>query len=100
MERCIFCICNCPRQKPFTEAFFQFFAFFNVSICLAVTGSGESVPARHLVQVGSYPLCSSSVGSYPLCSSIGLGRVAWWLATCARKPKALGSSPAASYVQR
>ena len=23
-----------------------------------------------------------------------------WLATCARKPKALGSSPAASYVQR
>ena len=29
-----------------------------------------------------------------------LGRVAWWLATCARKPKVHGSSPAASYVQR
>ena len=28
------------------------------------------------------------------------GRVAWWLATCARKPKVLGSSSAASYVQR
>ena len=28
------------------------------------------------------------------------GRVAWWLATCARKPKVPGSSPAASYVQR
>ena len=28
------------------------------------------------------------------------GRVAWWLATCARKPKLPGSSPAASYVQR
>ena len=25
---------------------------------------------------------------------------AWWLATCARKPKVPGSSPAASYVQR
>ena len=24
----------------------------------------------------------------------------WWLATCARKPKVSGSSPAASYVQR
>ena len=32
--------------------------------------------------------------------SLGLGRVAWWLATCARKPKVPGSSPAASYVQR
>ena len=29
-----------------------------------------------------------------------VGRVAWWLATCARKPKVSGSSPAASYVQR
>ena len=29
-----------------------------------------------------------------------LGRVAWWLATCARKPKVPGSRPAASYVQR
>ena len=29
-----------------------------------------------------------------------LGRVAWWLATCARKPKVPGSSPAASYAQR
>ena len=29
-----------------------------------------------------------------------VGRVAWWLATCARKPKVPGSSPAASYVQR
>ena len=29
-----------------------------------------------------------------------LGRVAWWLATCARKAKVPGSSPAASYVQR
>ena len=28
------------------------------------------------------------------------GRVAWWLATCAWKPKVPGSSPAASYVQR
>ena len=28
------------------------------------------------------------------------GRVAWWLATCARKPKVPGSSPAASYAQR
>ena len=28
------------------------------------------------------------------------GRVAWWLAICARKPKAPGSSPAASYPQR
>ena len=28
------------------------------------------------------------------------GRVAWWLATCPRKPKVPGSSPAASYVQR
>ena len=28
------------------------------------------------------------------------GRVALWLATCARKPKVPGSSPAASYVQR
>ena len=28
------------------------------------------------------------------------GRVAWWLATCARQPKVPGSSPAASYVQR
>ena len=27
-------------------------------------------------------------------------RVAWWLATCSRKPKVAGSSPAASYVQR
>ena len=27
-------------------------------------------------------------------------RVAWWLATCARKPKVSGSSPAVSYVQR
>ena len=27
-------------------------------------------------------------------------RVAQWLATCARKPKVPGSSPAASYVQR
>ena len=27
-------------------------------------------------------------------------RVAWWLATCARKPNVPGSSPAASYVQR
>ena len=26
------------------------------------------------------------------------GRVAWWLATCARKPKVPGSSPAASYA--
>ena len=29
-----------------------------------------------------------------------LVRVAWWLATCARKPKVPGSIPAASYVQR
>ena len=29
-----------------------------------------------------------------------IGRVAWWLATCARKPKVPGSSPATSYVQR
>ena len=29
-----------------------------------------------------------------------IGRVAQWLATCARKPKVPGSSPAASYVQR
>ena len=29
-----------------------------------------------------------------------IGRVAWWLATCARKPKVRGSSPAASYAQR
>ena len=29
-----------------------------------------------------------------------LGRVAYWLATYARKPKVPGSSPAASYVQR
>ena len=29
-----------------------------------------------------------------------LGRVAWRLATCARKPKVPGSSPAASCVQR
>ena len=29
-----------------------------------------------------------------------LGRVAWWLATCSRKPKVPGSSPATSYVQR
>ena len=29
-----------------------------------------------------------------------LGRVAWWLATSARKPKVPGSSPDASYVQR
>ena len=29
-----------------------------------------------------------------------LGRVAWCLADCARKPKVPGSSPAASYVQR
>ena len=29
-----------------------------------------------------------------------LGRVAWRLATCARKPKVPGSNPAASYVQR
>ena len=28
------------------------------------------------------------------------GCVAWWLATCTRKPKVLGSSPAASYVQK
>ena len=28
------------------------------------------------------------------------GRVAWWLATCAWKPKVPGSSPAASYAQR
>ena len=28
------------------------------------------------------------------------GRVAWWLAACAWKPKVPGSSPAASYVQR
>ena len=28
------------------------------------------------------------------------GRVAWWLATCARKPKDPGSYPAASYAQR
>ena len=28
------------------------------------------------------------------------GRVAWWLATCAWKPKVPGSSLAASYVQR
>ena len=28
------------------------------------------------------------------------GRLAWWLATCARKPKVPGSSPAASYAQR
>ena len=28
------------------------------------------------------------------------GRVAWWLATCARKSKVPRSSPAASYVQR
>ena len=26
--------------------------------------------------------------------------IAWWLATCARKPKVPGSIPAASYVQR
>ena len=26
--------------------------------------------------------------------------VAWWLATCARKPKVPGSNPAAGYVQR
>ena len=29
-----------------------------------------------------------------------LGRIAWWLVTCAWKPKVPGSSPAASYVQR
>ena len=28
------------------------------------------------------------------------GRVAWWLAACAQKPKVPGSSPASSYVQR
>ena len=28
------------------------------------------------------------------------GRVASWLATCTRKPKVSGSSPAANYVQR
>ena len=28
------------------------------------------------------------------------GRVAWWLATCTRKLKVPGLSPAASYVQR
>ena len=32
--------------------------------------------------------------------NLSLGRVAWWLATCARKPKVPGSSPAATYVQR
>ena len=28
------------------------------------------------------------------------GCIAWWLATCARKPKVPGLSQAASYVQR
>ena len=32
--------------------------------------------------------------------SKSLWHVAYWLATCARKPKVPGSSPAASYVQR
>ena len=31
---------------------------------------------------------------------VAFGCVAWWLATCPRKPKVPGSSPAASYVQR
>ena len=35
-----------------------------------------------------------------LFSKCDRGRVAWWLATCARKPKVPGSSPAASYAQR
>ena len=30
----------------------------------------------------------------------GNGYISWWLATCARKTKVPGSSPAASYVQR
>ena len=39
-----------------------------------------------------------------VCVTYPLGKtkilVAWWLATCARKTKVPGSSPAASYVQR
>ena len=31
---------------------------------------------------------------------ICLQRLAWWLASCARKPEVPGSSPAARYVQR
>ena len=42
---------------------------------------------------------SNSFGGNPLTPSQG-GRVAWWLATCAWKPKVPGSSPAASYAQR
>ena len=68
------------------------------------------------VAVGSFGAISTDVEKYVVaikivyCQSqlllklskikVNQGRVAWWLATCARKPKVPGSSPAASYVQR
>ena len=41
-----------------------------------------------------------TTGTNFIAPRIHLGRVAWWLATCAQKPKADGSSPAVSYAQR
>ena len=41
-----------------------------------------------------------SIGAFKLRLRAINWRVAQWLATCTRKPKAPGSSPAASYVQR
>ena len=42
-------------------------------------------------------MIATNVASLVLAS---FGRVAWWLGTCAQKPKVPGLSPAASYVQR
>ena len=41
------------------------------------------------------PICSVYKGYVFLVFAVD-----WWLATCTRKPKVPGSSPAASYVQR
>ena len=56
--------------------------------------------SRDVKQLKTYDL--SELGIIQKVSNLvrDIGRVAQWLATCARKPKVPGSSPAASYVQR
>ena len=77
-------ICHACFMENF-HGVFQNFCFPN----------GSSCAYTFYKQLGSDPQKSKLFVLFKI-----LGRVAWWLATCAWKPRVPGSSPAASYAQR
>ena len=98
----IFFLCKKNLDMPnyvILNYFFIFLStcfFFRFKNCPGVSNYSIFIYSAIMLFFSFFLLfCLKSI----LCPDIS-GRVAWWLATCARKPKVPGSSPAASYVQR